>query len=148
MSIKSELLQICFEHVNKRITSYKNEIDTIKDAIESNDKSSDEDDDSGNGKLLNDLEKNAQYLSDAHKMLDTLKLINPKIQNDYVVLGSLVMTKTIHFFIGVSLGKIALNDQEFFVISKNAPVGQLMLNKKVGEQISFNDARYDIIDIK
>ena len=58
MSIKSELLQACFEYVNKRITSYKSEIETIKESIDSNDKG-DEDDDSGNGKLFNDLEKNS-----------------------------------------------------------------------------------------
>ncbi len=148
MSLKSELLNLCFEHVNKRISSYTDEIEVIKDSIESNDKSTDADDDSGNGKLLNDLEKNAHYLSDARKMLDTLKLINPKIQNDYVVLGSLVKTKTISFFIAVSLGKIQLHDESYFVISKHAPVGQLMLNKKVGDKITFNDAHYEIIEIK
>ncbi len=148
MSIKSELLGICFEHVDKRIASYSDEIETIKDSIESNDKSTDPDDDSGNGKLLNDLEKNSQYLSDARKMLETLKLINPKIQNDYVALGSLVKTKTVSFFIAISMGKIEHQNETYFVISKNAPVGQLMLNKKVGDKVTFNDANYEIIEIK
>lgn len=101
--IKHELLDACFSYVNKRISSYKDEIETIKESIENNDKSNDEDDDSGNGKLFNDLEKNAQYLSDATKMLDTLKLINPKTVNDYVVLGSLVKTTSTSFFIAVSV---------------------------------------------
>lgn len=148
MSTKSELLDLCFEYVKKRIDSYEDEIETIKDAIDSNDKNTDADDDSGNGKLLNDLEKNSQYLSDARRMLDTLKLINPKIQNDYVALGSLVKTKTVSFFIAISMGKIEHQNESYYIISKNAPVGQLMLNKKIGDTVTFNDSIYEIVEIK
>jgi hypothetical protein len=92
MNIKQELLQVCTDYVNKRIYNYKLEMDTIKDSIENNDKGNSEDDDSGNGKLLNDLEKNAQHLNDATKLMETLKQINPKIQNESGTLGSIVYT--------------------------------------------------------
>lgn len=57
MNTKFELLQVCIDHVQKRIESYKSEIALIKESIESNDKSSDDEDDSGNSKLFEDLEK-------------------------------------------------------------------------------------------
>ncbi len=145
--IKHELLDACFSYVNKRISSYKDEIETIKESIENNDKSNDEDDDSGNGKLFNDLEKNAQYLSDATKMLDTLKLINPKTINDYVVLGSLVKTNSTSFFIAVSVGKVELANDSFFVISKSSPIGQLLMGKTKGDVISFNGTTYTITEV-
>lgn len=72
MTIKQQLLQICNERVDKRISDYKEEINLIKDAIENNDRGNSEDDDSGNGKLLNDLEKNISYLNDAYKTKDYL----------------------------------------------------------------------------
>lgn len=145
--IKHELLDACFSYVNKRISSYKDEIETIKESIENNDKSNDEDDDSGNGKLFNDLEKNAQYLSDATKMLDTLKLINPKTVNDYVVLGSLVKTNSTSFFIAVSVGKVELTNDSFFVISKSSPIGELLMGKTKGDVISFNGTTYTITEV-
>ena len=79
MKIKNELLQACLEYANKRIDNYKNELSTIKESIESNDKGGDDDDDSGNGKLFNDLEKNSQHLNDAQKMLDSIKAISPNV---------------------------------------------------------------------
>ena len=147
-SIKTDLFDICITYVNKRISSYKDEIETIKEAIESNDKSSDEDDDSGHGKLLNDLEKNAQYLSDAYKMLDTIKLINPKTTHQNVVLGSLVKTNTTNFYIAVSIGKVELDNDSYFIISKSSPIGQLLLNKTKGDTIAFNNNHYTILEVK
>ena len=38
MKIKQELLQACLDYANKRIANYKNELETIKESIESNDK--------------------------------------------------------------------------------------------------------------
>lgn len=148
MKVKEQLLQACYSYVNKRIASYKDEIETIKESIESNDKAKDEGDDSGNGKLFNDLELNLQYLNDAKKMLDTLHVINPKTMNTNVVLGSLVKTTSNHFFIAISMGKIELDDSDYFSISLGSPIGQLLKNKVVGDVIVFNNNTFTITDIK
>lgn len=147
-AIKSQLLEVCFNYVNKRISNYKDEIETIKESIESNDRSTDEDDDSGNGKLFNDLEKNAQYLNDANKMLDTLKLINPNTIHQHIVLGSLVTTNISKFYLAISIGKIEIGDDAYFIISKSSPIGELLMNKTVGDSITFNNTTYTIHEIK
>jgi hypothetical protein len=147
MNLKQELLQVCTDYVNKRIYNYKLEMDTIKDSIENNDKGNSEDDDSGNGKLLNDLEKNAQHLNDATKMMETLKQINPKIQNESGTLGSIVFTQTNVFFLSVSVGKIDLENSSYFAISLQSPIGMLLKKKIKGEQINFNGTCYTITNI-
>ena len=147
-AIKSQLLEVCFNYVNKRISNYKDEIETIKESIESNDRSTDEDDDSGNGKLFNDLEKNAQYLNDANKMLDILKLINPNTIHQHIVLGSLVTTNISKFYLAISIGKIEIGDDAYFIISKSSPIGELLMNKTVGDSITFNNTTYTIHEIK
>ena len=147
MSIKQELLQVCMDYVKKRIYNYKLEMETIKESIENNDKVNSEDDDSGNGKLLNDLEKNAQHLNDATKMLETLKQINPKIYNESGALGSIVYTQTNIFFLSVSVGKIELEGSSYFAISLQSPIGVLLRNKIKGDQINFNGTNYTITDI-
>ena len=148
MTTKEQLLQASYFYVNKRIASYKEEIETIKESIESNDKSNDLEDDSGNGKLFNDLEKNAQHLSDAMKALDTLKHINPKITNNSAVLGSIVTTNNSIFFLSISIGKIEIDGIAYFGISLQSPIGQLLKNKVIGDSISFNNNNHNIIDIK
>ena len=147
MNLKEQLLQACYSYVNKRIASYKDELETIKESIESNDKSNDEGDDSGNGKLYNDLELNAQYLSDATKMLDTIKLINSKTVNTHVALGSLVRTTSNNYYISISVGKIEIDNEIYFGISLLSPIGQLLKNKTVGESIIFNNTTITITEI-
>lgn len=147
-ALKQQLLNICFTYVNKRIANYKDEIETIKESLDSNDKSSDEDDDSGNGKLLNDLEKNAQYLSDAHKMLETLKLINPNTVHQNIVLGSLVHTNNANFYIAISIGKVDVDGQDYYIISKSSPIGEQLLNKTSGDTVTFNATSYTIASVK
>ena len=135
------------DHVNKRMNNYKLEMETIKDSIENNDKSSDEDDDAGNGKLLNDLEKNAQHLNEASKMLEILKQISPKIQSETATLGSIVYTNTNTFFLSVSVGKIELGTSAYFAISLQSPIGMLLRNKKKGDSINFNGTSYSITNV-
>jgi len=147
MSIKQELLQVCMDYVNKRINNYKLEMDVIRDSIENGDKSSDEDDDGGKGKLLNDMEKNAQHLNDATRMLETLKQINPKIQNESGMLGSIIYTQSNNFFLSVSVGKIDLDGSSYFAISLQSPIGTQLRNKTKGDQIQFNGVTYTITNI-
>ena len=99
MTIKQQLLQVCNQHVAQRITDYTNEIDLIKESIESNDKGSSEGDDSGNGKLLNDLEKNMDFLYEARKTQDYLKQVKANLLTTTAALGSLVKTDSLHFSI-------------------------------------------------
>ena len=146
MKLKNDVLQACYDYANKRIANYKNEIETIKDSIESNDKSGD-DDDSGNGKLFNDLEKNSQYLIDAQKMMDSLKSINPKVVSNSVGLGSLVKTTTNNFFISISAGKIDIDNMSVFAISLSSPIGMLLRNKTKGDQVEFNGNIFTITEV-
>lgn len=148
MSEKELLLQACLKFVNKRIASYKDEMDTIKESIDANDKSNDMGDDSGNGKLFNDLEKNAQHLSDANKTLDTLKLINPKKSFDSIALGSIVKTTQNIFFISISIGEIETETNTYLGISLLTPIGQLLKGKSVGNTIAFNGITHEILEIK
>src|SRR5690606_38435961 len=147
MKIKQDLLQACMDYANKRISSYKNEVDTIKESIESNDKTSDNDDDSGNGKLFNDLEKNSQYLNEANKMLDGLKNMSPNTISDKVILGSVVKTTNNNFFISVSAGIIDLEDGSYFAISFHSPIGMLLMNKSKGDKVEFNGNSFTITEV-
>lgn len=147
MRTKQLLLQICHENVDKRINDYKNEINTIKESIAANDKVNSEDDDSGNGKLFNDLEKNLEHLNNAQKTKNQLNLIRTNWDSKGVVLGSIVKTDTIHFYISTSIGKIELDDDVYYAISLHSPIGQLLQNKTVNNSFEFNGRTYCITDI-
>jgi hypothetical protein len=146
-TIKQRLLQVCNERVDKRINDYKEEINLIKESIESNDKGSSEDDDSGNGKLLNDLEKNMVYLNDANKAKDYLKQIKTNTNSTDAVLGSIVKTDSMSFYLSTSIGKIELDNEVYFAISMGSPIGQLLKNKVKNDRFEFNQTKYVITEI-
>ncbi|MDA0176616.1 hypothetical protein C7H62_2465 [Mesoflavibacter sp. HG96] len=147
MTIKQQLWQICNNHVEDRINDYKNEINLIKESLESNDKGNNEDDDSGNGKLMNDLEKNIGYLNEARKTHEYLKLVKTNLLSTNAALGSLVITDTLQFFIAISLGKIEIDNNTYYAISLQSPIGQLLKQKTEGEQFEFNGTKYTIKQI-
>ncbi len=147
MTTKQQLLQICNERIDKRINDYKEEINLIKESIESNDKGDSEEDDSGNGKLLNDLEKNMGYLNDAQQAKAFLKQIKLNSSTTYAVLGSIVKTKQMNFFLSTSIGKIELGTEVYYAISLNSPMGQLLKNKSKKDSFEFNQTKYIITEI-
>lgn len=147
MTTKQRLWQVCNERVDKRINDYKEEINLIKDSIASNDKGNSEGDDSGSGKLLNDLEKNMAHLNDAKNTKDYLSNIKTNVESRDVVLGSIVKTNMMNFYISTSIGKIDIENETYYAISVNSPIGQLLKNKTVNERFEFNQNKYIITEI-
>tara|TARA_R110001592_G_scaffold278621_1_gene545902 strand:- start:1442 stop:1888 length:447 start_codon:yes stop_codon:yes gene_type:complete len=147
MKIKTQLIELCQRYADKRVLGYKNEIELIKESIENNDKVSNEEDDSGNSKLLDDLEKNMTYLHDANKMREQLKLVRPNLVSDVAVLGSLIKTDSMTFFIALSIGKVEIEDAEYYIISLASPLGQLLKHRKKGDQFKFHEKSYLIEEV-
>lgn len=147
MKLKTELLEVCNRHVHKRINDYKSEIELIKEVIESNDKVSNEEDDSGNSKLLDDLEKNMTYLNDAQKAREHMQLIRPNLVSDTVALGSLIKTDSLTFFIAISIGKVEIENSAYYIISLQSPIGQLLKSKAKGHKFEFNGNKYTIKEV-
>jgi hypothetical protein len=126
---------------------YKEEIDLIKESIESNDKVSDDEGDSGNSKLLDDLEKNMNYLNDAKKNYENLQQIRPNLVSDVAVLGSIVKTDSLTFFIAISIGKVEIESNDYYIVSMLSPIGQLMKTKSKGYEFELNGKTYLITEI-
>ena len=131
--------------MNKKIS--EKDVKDWNEFIESNDKISDEDGESGNSQLLEDLEKNLNYLNEAQKVKDYLNLVKPNVVSQSVVLGSIVKTDSINFYIAISKGKVTVNDEDYYIISIQSPIGQLIKSKSVGHQFEFNGKSYEIKDI-
>ncbi len=66
---------------------------------------------------------------------------------DTVRLGCIAKTTIGTFLMAISIGKILVNDEYLMVISKESPIGKLILGRKVGEKISFNSNEITILEI-
>ena len=142
--IKEQVYRKCLDILNARIDKYKGELEIIKESIENNDKASSDEEGGGNTDFTSAQNKVVQYLEEANQMKDQLKQVDIFQTNEVVKIGSIIETSMGNFFLSIPLGKIELDGKMFFAISKEAPVGQLLLDKQVGDTVTFNNNNFTI----
>lgn len=84
---------------------------------------------------LNSLEKQIKQskidLEELYR-LNTIKETPPTVQE-----GALVKLGTDWFLLAVSIGQLKVEDSKVFLLSKNSPLGELLIGKKKKEQVNF-----------
>ena len=145
--IKKQLYDKCMELLNIQLEKYRNEIKMVKDALESDSEQSDEAD-TGKNEMLNEIEKYAKYLDTTENLKAQLKHVDISLSNATVGSGSLVETENNFFFIAVALGKIDIDDSKnYYSISTEAPIYKMLKDKKAGDNFSFNNMTYRILNV-
>lgn len=85
----------------------------------------------------NELDKYQNQLSLLNKSLTFLGQIDPNKECKTIESGALVKTNEGHYLFAISHGRIEVQNQDLFVISMAAPIGQAFAAKKVGDEILF-----------
>jgi len=135
------------ELLNLQLEKYRNEIKMVKDALESDDTQSEEAD-TGKSEMLNEIEKYAKYLESTENLKSQLKRVDISQSTETVGNGSLVETENNFFFIAVALGKIDIEDSKnYYSISTEAPIYNMLKGKKAGDSFSFNNLTYRIVNV-
>jgi hypothetical protein len=84
---------------------------------------------------LNSIEKQIKQskldLEELYR-LNTIKDTPPTVQE-----GALVKLGSEWFLLAVSIGQIKVEDAKVFLLSKNSPLGELLIGKKKKEQVNF-----------
>lgn len=137
--LKPVIHKACLEKVDSRIHSIQELLKEIQGAANSETKSSAGDKyETGRAMAHLETEKLMPQLLEAKKQKEILLSINPTKEHKKIQSGSLVKTKTGLFYISVGLGKIELENNSIFVLSPISPIGQLLINKKAGDNYTFN----------
>jgi len=94
---------------------------------------------------LNSLEKQIKQsgwdLEELYR-LQTIKDTPPTVQE-----GALVQLGTEWFLLAVSVGQVKVGEKSVFLLSKNSPLGELLVGKKKGEVIQFRGKPQSITEI-
>lgn len=122
-----------------RIDELKSSIDDLKEAGESETKSSAGDKyETGREMIKQEREKYEQVLQDYEKQMEIVKNFKSDKNFDRAAPGSLVVTDKMTFYISVAYGKFKVEDVDVFAISPSAPVAQLLLEKSAGDTYMLN----------
>lgn len=142
LEIKKQLLQACTDFVLQKQQSIEAIITSHKNSLESETKSSAGDKhETGRAMLQLEMEKTGQQLAEVHKMKAILDRINLQ-QNSYKgALGSIISTENYNYFLAISIGKVVVNETDYFVVSTSSPIGKQLLGIEKGETILINNQK-------
>lgn len=149
MSFKEDLYAYCHVLVDERIKRAHQLIEEAQIAANSESKSSVGDKyETGRAMMMLEREKAESQLQEALKLKKVLTQINPGKTAKQVMLGSLIITSMGSYYLSVSLGKVTVCDQDVFVLSPVSPIGNLLMGKREGDNVSFNSRQIQIREIK
>ena len=77
----------------------------------------------------------------------SMKVIDPSLKHQKITIGSLVETDRGWYYFSISLGQLICQNNAFFALSLEAPLGQIMRGKVAGEQVIFNGMITEIIGV-
>ena len=140
--IKQQLLKQCIHFVKQKQETIEKSIASNKNDLFSETKSSAGDKhETGRAMIQLEMEKSGQQLVEIDKMKSVLKKISIEKISDVACLGSLIKTTKGTYFLAISIGNINIENENYFVISTQSPIGKELLGKEVDDYISFNSAK-------
>lgn len=138
-ALKQILFQKCMDYVTVRVTNATAAMEEAQGSANSETKSTAGDKhDTARAMMQLAAEQNAKHLAEAHKLHQTLQLIDPEHHFSTVQMGSIVMTSNANYFISISAGKLETENDVYYAISPSSPIAQVLLGLKKGDEAQFN----------
>ena len=145
MEIKKNLFEACNQFCENSLNNITGNLQEIKEALTTETKSSAGDKhETGRAMLQLEREKLGNQLAEIQKVQQVLFKINIEKRHTKITLGSLIYTTQSNYFIAISAGELVVNNQKFYAISGNTPMGQLLLGKTIGDDVVFREQRFKI----
>ena len=147
-SIKQQLFDKCEAYVAQKIATAQKGMQDAQHAANNETKSS-VGDKYETGRAMMHLEKNkyAIQLGEAIQLKQQLSTINPTKNCEIVENSSLIKTNKGNFFIAISLGKVELENEKYYIISLASPLGKALHQAKKGDKVAFRNMQYQILDL-
>jgi len=143
--LKSALFYELREIINKRIITINRALRSAKKARDNETKSTAGDKHNTSRAMMQNEESKLKIsLSKTLMLKAALGNLELNKSNEKVSLGSVVETDNGDFFVSVGLGKVMVKDKSYFAISLRSPIGERLLDKKVGDTLEFRGLTYTI----
>lgn len=149
MTLKEKTYQICIALVQQKIDVLQKNLHDLSDSAGNETKRTAGDKhETALAMLQIEQENNSRQLKEALQQKAVLEKLDPHVQTEMIVRGSLVHTNKGIFYISLGLGKLKVEDETVFAVSPDAPLGKLLLMKKAGEKFQFNNTSYEILSVE
>ena len=148
MTIKEEVYAACENEINNRLNFFEKVLIDLKEGAQNDAKSSAGDKHETSLSMMQiEQEKIRKQLKEVQEMKVLLEKLNPQILSDKINLGSFIKTNIGYFYIAVALGKLKLDNLEFYVISQQSPMAIKLLGLSIHHEMIMNSKKIVIQDI-
>jgi len=148
MEVKRELYNLCLENINKRVQTIEKRLNDMVEARNSETKCVVGDKhETGRTMMHLEEEKSRMQYYEIDKELKTLLKIDIDKGFNNIEAGCLVSTTNGIYFISIGIGKVVINQENYYCVSQTSPIGLLLIGKTIGDKITFNNNTFTIKDI-
>lgn len=146
--LKSLVYHNILGELDRKIEVIKKAIAAAKDSRNNDTKSSAGDKyETGREMMQIEIEKNEVLLNQTAKQRKELSRIDISEPFNKVAFGSLVETDKGIYFISIGIGKVQVADQSCYAISLASPIGGLLKDKTVGDEVQFQGITLKIKEV-
>jgi hypothetical protein len=148
LEIKKELYRFACQIISEKLKFNQETLQELKESAGNETKSSAGDKhETGRAMFHLEQEKMAQQLATNQSIQAVLTKIDPEICHSSIVLGSLVITDKVRFFVSVALGKIHLGESDYYLVSLTSPLAKSFIGRQNGDVVAFNGQNYKIEEV-
>ena len=143
--MREKLLAKCADYVEERVSRLQSSIKDLEHDLGNETKSSAGDKYETSREMMNtEINKLQNQLQSFKKLKEVLAVIENRKASTTVQLGSIVKTSAANYFISIPVGEIMVEEEKFYAIGLNSPIGKLLLGKQEGEQFVFQQKEFSI----
>ena len=139
IQFKNKLKAFCQHPIEQRIAAAKQAISEAQESANNEEKSS-AGDKYETGRAMGHLQKDmhVRQLSQYIRELSNLLAVNANVIYEHATGGAFIETAQASFFIAAGLGKQTIDGKPIIFLSPNAPLSNILLNKKQGDGFLFS----------
>ena len=145
MSIRAALTQQSKDYLQHRIQRLKKSIQELESDLEGETKSSAGDKYETSREMINaEINKLQQQLQEFRKLEEVLAVARQRKVSENIELGSIVTTNLANYFLAIPVGELKFQNESYYGIGINSPIGKLMLGKTKGDTVFFQQQEIKI----
>lgn len=146
--IKTKLYEYCLAYIDEKHQTLQRAIDDAQTSLSAETKSTAGDKhDTSRAMMHLEVEKKGKQINELIQQKRVLLQFEPHTINDNIGLGSLVQTNLGTFYIAISVGKVDLNNENYFLISMASPLAQALKRHFQQKAFKFLNKEYEILKV-
>lgn len=147
-SVKKAIHAKIVDILTKKIKVIENEIRSAMFSRDSDTKSSVGDKhETSRAKIQTEIDRLNSQLHVLNQQNNIISNVNYNKNFQKVDLGALVETNSGTYFICIGIGKMHVENQDYYLISLASPIGQLLNSKLIGDNFTYKNSYFEIINI-